>query len=151
MCTWQHLYLKWFAKMLPRFSEDTRRNSADMHVTLYANWTECVIMVDWVWHPTERKHADTTPQLSRHPPFKHPFPCARKICLQTFVRGLRASGDEKKFQMKNAILKMPHIPLRCNRPSSRSVLLLAAVSLVASTNPARNMKFMVFVMIRLLT
>ena len=101
-----------------------------MHAMLYAVGTEFAIMVALVWLPTAREHADTTPQLSKYPTLKHPFPCARKIYRQTFFRGLRASGDEKKLPTKIEILKMPHILHRRNRSSTRSILLLSAVPLV---------------------
>ena len=97
---------------------------------LYAVGTEFAIKVALVWLPTAREHADTTPQLSKYPTLKHPFPCARKIYRQTFFRGLRASGDEKKLPTKIEILKMPHILHRRNRSSTRSILLLSAVPLV---------------------
>ena len=53
------------------------------------------------WWPT----IDTKRKLSKHPPYTNPKPCESKIHSQTFFRGLRASGDEKKFGTKREILK----------------------------------------------
>ena len=55
------------------------------------------------WWPT----IDTKRKLSTHPPYTSPKLCESKIHSQTFFRGLRASGDEKKFGIKNEILKRP--------------------------------------------
>ena len=55
------------------------------------------------WWPT----IDTKRKFSKHPPYTNPKPCESKIHSQTFFRGLRASGDEKKFGMKSEILKRP--------------------------------------------
>ena len=53
------------------------------------------------WRPT----IDTRRKLSKHSPYTNPKPCGSKIHSQTFFRGLRASGDEKKFQIKIAVWK----------------------------------------------